>query len=184
MTDVQSTQQLAKVAWKLWCRCRLTWGCLLDREQNGYLPSGSKSGRQVAVLKDRKYFLQHNEKAKMLGLTTAKKITCMLFWMCHIVTAPNNQCSLHWGYEIVLCPTFAWLSLSSATSPLLLAWSSLLWCATFNSSFLLLIISHEGFVFPSYKASFTMKMAAMRKANSISGRPSTYMVCPGPLAPT
>lgn len=89
------------------------------------------------------YFVERNDKAKMLFLTTAKKTTWMLFWMCRIVIVPNNPCLLLWGYEIFLCPICAWLPLISATSvPLFWACSSLFWSATSNSSFL--IVSHEG----------------------------------------
>lgn len=59
------------------------------------------------------YFVERNDKAKMLFLTTAKKTTWMLFWMCRIVIVPNNPCLLLWGYEIFLCPICAWLSLIS-----------------------------------------------------------------------
>lgn len=104
------------------------------------------SGRQAAALTNRQYFLKHNNKAKMLGWTAAKQRTWMLFWTCRIVTVPDNQCLMHWGYEILLCSTCAWLSLISATSiPPFLARSSLLWHATSSASFLFLIISHEEF---------------------------------------
>lgn len=99
----------------------------------------------MVALKNREYFLKHNNKAKMLVLTAAKKTRWILFWICHIVTVPNNQCLLHWGYKIFLCPTFAWLSLIPATSvPPFLACLSL-FCASSNFSFLFLIMSQEGF---------------------------------------
>lgn len=66
--------------------------------------------------------------------------------MCCIVAVPENQCLLQWGCEILLCSTCAWLALISATSiPPFLACSSLRWHASSSSSFLFLIISHEGF---------------------------------------